>query len=357
MAGCWVARAELASSPISIEIFEDVDPDEEALNTAAGLLKWIQANEHAVRAFIAGELKAGNASSNMNLGPLPPIQDPPVQDLSPYKMVFWGDRVEVGHHCDYLSEHNLFGAQQVHVEVGADKSLSNLELLDHGFDICAERIYSQPLPEDARDFENSIADQFIAAAATGPPLRLDDELRELLQEAIQDVQRRIESGSTECASYMRSVKARLLDIASAARTAIVRIFVQIECRHSSGKFDPFKKMLSIAPEDGAQFDRAGKRATLRLLFINRGQFAKGKDGFQAYSKVVNDGFLAVAKLLAKQHPAAFQDARAAGYEVKVVIAVMERPGQDPVVTELPSEFLSECGRHGLSVTMVTEHQD
>jgi hypothetical protein len=279
-------------------------------------------------------------------------------------VVLWNDHAELRYDCDALPDGNLFGAQQVYVDIDSSKSPESAILMDLGFDRRAERLFDRPLPTDAADFENSLGDQLIAKAAAGR-LALDAELRHHLEQAQTDANRRINTGTTESVSYMISVRALLSEIAKAAQTVVKRILVDLCCQHPSGKLTPFKQKLALAPDDGVVFERSGSTAKIRMLsdqrIIGGARSLPGIlcpedfESFELFAAALGEQLKNAAKWLAKQSPTGFEELRQAGYVMGIDIDILTRVGQDPVKLDLPPEFLFECGRHGLNVAVTTNN--
>lgn len=355
--GWWQGKTTVAGWFVRLDVQQGANIPEGALSVAADFLQWVQKNEPIVRACVEKQLSAGDARSNIldHVAGVPRLDNPGIlHHLRPYMIVLFEDHAELRYDCDALPGGNLFGAQQVYVSIDSSKSPESVFLMDLGFDRRAERLFDRPLPQDALDFENSLGDQIIARAATDR-LALDAELRGILKQAIEDADRRIKAGSPECASYMISVKAMLLDIGKAAPTVVKRVFADLRCHHQSGKFNPFKQKMVFSADEKSAFDRSGSVASVRLLFLSSHHFEKSEKPVDAFEVALQDELKAAAKWLAKQSPAAFQELREAGYVMNIDINILARVGQDPLNLELPPELLFECGRHGLKVSITTNN--
>jgi hypothetical protein len=365
--GWWQGQAQLASSVVRVDLQQRASVPEQALTVAANFLEWVQKNEAIVRSHVEKVLSAGDARSNMlkHVRRVPRLADPRIlRDLRPYMIVLWDDRAELRYDCDALPEANLFGAQQVFVDIDSSNSPESVFLMDLGFDRRAERLFDRPVPPDAADYANSLGDQLIAKAATGM-LELDAELRGYLAQAIADANQRISTGTVEVASYMTSVRALLLELGKSAPTVVKLILVDLRCQHPSGKLTPFKQKLILAPEDGVVFERSGSMAKVRMLSEQRiiggarrlpgVLFPEDYESFECFAAALADQLKNAAKWFAKQSASAFRELREAGYVMDIDVDILARLGHDPVKLELPADFLSECGRLGLKVSITTNN--
>lgn len=236
-----------------------------------------------------------------------------------------------------------------------------MHLYELANDYRAEWLFAVPVPEDCADFVDSIADQFLASAGI---LKWDEELRALHEQARADIEKRLANCSAKAGEYLTQARNILADLGANAPTKtaaaavdpqIIRICFDLECTHPTGKFDPFKKKLSALKDDGVQFDRADKKAILRFDLIARHDHAKGPKGFAAFNRAVEKTLLKLGKWLAKQSPSAFEEARQAGYEMRFVFSVLQHAGQDAMTLDLPTAFVTECGKHGLAISSVHEY--
>ena len=84
--------------------------------------------------------------------------------------------------------------------------------MEVGIEEMAEEILASPVPDDAGNFENSTVDQFTLLAEWGW-FEFDAELRQMLNDAIEQTDKKMISTSAECAAYMSGVKRVLLCIA------------------------------------------------------------------------------------------------------------------------------------------------
>jgi hypothetical protein len=352
--GWWQGTTTIAGSSARLDLQQPANPSEQAIHVAADFLQWVQQHEAECCAYVGKQLAAGDFNSNMRRhSTAQPILDGPaiLSSLRPAMVVLWPDHAELRYECDALPGGNLQGAHRIDVLIDGRKSPQLVSLLALDFSRRAECHFERPLPADAVDFENSLAEQFIAKAAEGR-LRLDTELKGLLDQAIRATKDGIGHATAGTASYLTSVKALLSELAKTPQTIVERVFVSLHVRHPAGKRMPFKQKLAIAPTDRARFDGSGAFPRVELFNVD----LKGEgESSEAFTAALRARLQEAATWLAKQSPAVFRDLREAGFTTEAFIHVVAQIETDLVAVNLPPEFLAECGRHGLTMSIATSN--
>jgi hypothetical protein len=355
----WQGRATIAGSSARMDVQQGANPADAALNAAADTLQWVQENEPAIRTYMGERLATGDFRTNPQRQvstTMRYLDDPTIlSGLRPCKIVLWGDYADLEYDCTALPDGNLLGGHTVNIRIDAGKSPTLCSLYYLDFCQKAERFFERPLPADAVDFENSVADQLIAKAAEWGWLRLDAELSDMLEKAIDRTDARINDGSAECVSYMKSVKLLLRDIPKTSTTRLKTIFVSLQARHHAGKRVPFKDKLVFASCDQARFVGAGAYPMVCLFSLHVSDFAKGPEPVEALPAAFQDGLKVAAQWLAKQSLTVFHDLRQAGFVTEVFLSVAARIESDGVNIKLTPDFLSECARLGLTISMSVDN--
>jgi hypothetical protein len=348
--GWWQGTATIAGLPVPMHVQQNANPSEEALQAAADFLQWVQQNEPPCRAYLAERLSAGEFQSNVPWhGRRPPTVDGPaiVKALRPAQLVLSPELAELRYDCAALPGGSLEGAHRIEVMIGAGKAPEAVLLQELDRHSRAADLLERPLPADAADFANSLADQFVATAAEGP-LRFDAELKGLLDQAVEDTEGRLRKASPYATAYLTAVKAVLKDLAQLAHTQIDRLFLSVRVRHPAGKRIPLKKKLVFAPTDRARFEGAGAFPWVDLGCVD---FADEGATPEALAAALHAHLEGAADWLARQSPAVFQELRAAGFLTEVFVYVVARIAEGSVDLNLPPKFLAECGRHGLTMAV------
>jgi hypothetical protein len=348
--GWWQGTAAIGGVAVRLDLQQPANPAADAVQSAAESLQWVQENEATIRGQIGARLAAAEYHA-AGRGEPEPIADAAalLPALRPMKVVLWRDHAELYYDCALLPDGNLRGAHQVGVfldaERGIDITLDQLEL-----DRRAANLLGRPVPAELVDFVDSLADQFLARAATGG-IVLDAELTDLLETAIAEIEpRRARAGSATAGDYLTSVANVLRAIHSLKATAIERLIVDVRVRHPAGKRMPIKQKLNFAPDDRARFDGSGAFPRIELFDLGRKGLSR-----EAFADVLQSRWRQASAWLTRQSPASFQDMRDAGFDTHVFVYVVARIGMDSVAWGMPAEFLAACGRLGLDLSTATSN--
>ena len=215
--GWWQSETRIAGEFVRLDFQQDGRISPAALDFASEMLLWVQSDERDVRYYVAEQLARGNFTSNFKDSHDEKLDDLSVLDsLRPCMIILWDDRAELRYECDSLPNGKLFGADCIEVRINESKLPQHVFLLSRWDDNRAKMLLDRPLPDDAREFENTIPDQFVSRIAAPGSIKFDDALQRLLDRAIDEVDNLTRGQSPECASYMRTVKVLLMDVAKAA---------------------------------------------------------------------------------------------------------------------------------------------
>jgi hypothetical protein len=72
---------------------------------------------------------------------------------------------------------------------------------------------------------------------------------------------------------------------------------------------------------------------------------------EAFERGIAEGFRIAGRFLDRRHPEITAGMRAAGLSLRLFVEV--RMDQDQMELEFPAEFLAQCGRHGLSLYVIS----
>jgi len=191
--------------------------------SAGQFLDWIQSKSSMLRQHVAEELTAGNAwgDTAANAGLVksekmsPPSYLPDLNLLQPFIVVIYPNSfAQIRYHCDLLPVGGLFGYSKVVLDVkeSGGQIIPNEVWLNHeDIDRRRQRILEEtPTPVAATGFVHSLPDQFLASA--GRSFEWDSRLRNLLDQAIREVESAISTGTGELVSYLRSIRMLLIEI-------------------------------------------------------------------------------------------------------------------------------------------------
>lgn len=361
----WYGQNTVSGTFVRIAIVNEPKLGQQRMDEVAGVLAWVQQHEPVLRQFIAAQIAAGSATSNLanSIQMAQSEVEKFLNDLRPCEFNA-SAFLELVYCCDLLPGGNLQGVHRIGVTLDPDNKPTAVHLYALANDRRADALFVTPVPPEIADFVDSTADQFLAAADN---IQWNEELREILNQARADIQRRLASCSEKAREYLVQASNILVDMEKDAmgssptstggvQPQIVRVCFDLECTHSSGKFDPFKKKLTPLKDDNIQFDRADGKAILRFDLIFRHSHPAGAKGFESFNKAVEKTLLKIGKWLAKQSPTAFQEVRDAGYQPKFVLSVLQATGQDAVTLDLPTDFLTECAKHAVPVSTVHEYE-
>ena len=136
--------------------------------------------------------------------------------------------------------------------------------------------------------------------------------------------------------------------------AVENISVSLRAWHRTGKRVPataFIEKLVIKPTDPVKKAKGPGVPRVDLLSLAIADYSDEDEPNEAFVAALKDSFLKVAKWLAKQSPDVFVDLRDADFVTDVFIGAWI--DSDQIDLDLPPEFLTECGRHGLTISLIT----
>jgi hypothetical protein len=113
----------------------------------------------------------------------------------------------------------------------------------------------------------------------------------------------------------------------------------------------FADKISIRSTDSVKKAKGPGVPRFELLSHEASTFAREDEPTRAFAAALRDSFLNAARWLAKQSSEVFECLRAAGYETDIFIGVWI--DSDQLDVDLPPEFLLECGRLGLTISIIT----
>jgi hypothetical protein len=139
-----------------------------------------------------------------------------------------------------------------------------------------------------------------------------------------------------------------------AAMAVETITVSLRAWHPEGKRVPraaFMQKLVIARGDPVKKDTGPGDPCVDLVSLAAEDFAKEEEPSEAFAAALGQGLNDAAKWLAKQSPAVFEALREAGFDTDIFIGAWI--DLDQMDLDLPPEFLLQCGRLGLLVSIIT----
>jgi hypothetical protein len=107
----------------------------------------------------------------------------------------------------------------------------------------------------------------------------------------------------------------------------------------------------ISPSDPVHVEEGPGSPRIRLLLIDAREFASTPEPSEAFASALRERLLAAAQWLMKQDPAGFQQLRDRGLNTDLFIGGWITDDQFDL--DLPPEFLTACGRLGLTVSVCT----
>jgi hypothetical protein len=136
--------------------------------------------------------------------------------------------------------------------------------------------------------------------------------------------------------------------------AVETISVSLRASHPEGKRVPaamFMQKLVIARGDPAKKAKGPGDPCIDLVLLAAEDFANEEEPSEAFAGALEQGLNEAARWLAKQSPPVFQALREAGFVTDVFIGAWI--DLDQMDLNLPPNFLAQCGRHGLNISIIT----
>ncbi len=136
--------------------------------------------------------------------------------------------------------------------------------------------------------------------------------------------------------------------------SVDNISVSLRAWHQTGKRVPataFIEKLTIKPSDPVKKAKGPGVPRVELLSLAVADYSGAGEPTEAFVAALKEALLKAAKWLAKQSPEVFQALRGAGFVTDVFIGAWI--DSDQLDLDLPPEFLAECGRHGLTISLIT----
>jgi hypothetical protein len=136
--------------------------------------------------------------------------------------------------------------------------------------------------------------------------------------------------------------------------ALETIRVSLRAWHPEGKRVPtadFLDKLFFAPGDMAKKAKGPGVPRVELLSLAAEEFSAAAEPSEAFAAAVREGLVRAATWLGRQPPAVFRGLRKAGIVTDVFIGAWI--DGDQIDLDLPPPFLTACGKHGLTVSLIT----
>jgi hypothetical protein len=136
--------------------------------------------------------------------------------------------------------------------------------------------------------------------------------------------------------------------------AVETISVALRAWHAEGKRVPaaaFVAKMVIARGDPVKKGKGTGEPCFDLLSLAAEDFVKEEEPSEAFAAALREGLNSAARWLAKQSPSVFQALREAGFVTDIFIGAWI--DLDQLDLDLPPDFLVQCGRHGLTVSIIT----
>lgn len=137
--------------------------------------------------------------------------------------------------------------------------------------------------------------------------------------------------------------------------AVDNISVSLRAWHPAGRRVPaaaFIDKLVIRPTDPVKKVEVRPGVPrIELLSLAVGDYSGEEEPNEAFVAALQDAFRKAANWLAQQFPEVFGALREAGFVTDIFIGAWIH--SDQIDLDLPPNFLSECGRHGLTVSLIT----
>jgi hypothetical protein len=114
----------------------------------------------------------------------------------------------------------------------------------------------------------------------------------------------------------------------------------------------FVNRVVIAPGDPVIKHKGAGHARIELISLVDVEFDEAPEPANAMLAALQDGLVKAAQWLAKQSPALFHELRSAGFVTDILVFVVGKVEEATTLDlDLPPEFLAECGRLGLTVSI------
>jgi hypothetical protein len=136
--------------------------------------------------------------------------------------------------------------------------------------------------------------------------------------------------------------------------AVENISASMRAWHRTGKRPPAAKFVNrilISPTDLVRIAEGPGVPRFQLLSLAINSFSDQAEATEAFAAALKESQIVAANWLAKQESEIFQDLRDAGFITDVCIRAWI--DCDQLDLDLPPEFLSECARLGLTISIVT----
>lgn len=369
----WQGTAVIAGANVRLDVQQGAHPNPADVDAAGQLMQWIQTNEPAIRAELKARLARGGVSrfGLRSTSVTAPLEDVSLVDrLQPNMLVLWSEReADLFYVCDDVPEGHLLGCHQVDVDLDTrmriTPTLRELDLAKR-----SEHILQRPVPADAVDFVDSIADQFIARTAQWGSVLFTTDLSDLLADAIRNVESRIERGSPECAVYMTSIRRVLQALSDINKQRsgvapdafeILGVTNWLAFVHPAAKRMPIRTKLKSL-DDHFRYDGTSMRvwfppttirnfiAELNPLFHNDAE--REREPKVPFEEVFPKNVQGITKWLAVQAPSAFAELRQAGFAIELIFNVSAKPTPASIDLGLPADLLDACSR--LEITLKSQ---
>ena len=113
----------------------------------------------------------------------------------------------------------------------------------------------------------------------------------------------------------------------------------------------FYSQVIVDPSDTIKKEKGDGCPRIQLFSIVISDFQDNEEPTEAFVEACNKQLIQAAKFLKKQPEKLFNTFREQGYKTDVFIGAWIN--SDQLDLNLPPEFLYECGRHGLSIKIIT----
>jgi len=136
--------------------------------------------------------------------------------------------------------------------------------------------------------------------------------------------------------------------------SIENISVSLRAWHRDGEHEPAAALLSqlaITPSDGVQRAESPGVPRIQLISLSSDEFVGQDEPSEAFAAALKAGFLNAARWMAKQPTDVSRSLHTDDLLADVFIGAWIDSDQMDLI--LPPEFLAECARHGLPVTLIT----
>jgi hypothetical protein len=221
--GWWQTMTRFSGCLIRLDLQSETRVSQSQLDSAAVLLTWLQTHEPQVRDAANQKLMAGDYRNNVNgRGPMK-LAAPKFLDGRRLQLIaLWSDHCDLYYDCEGTSDEALFGAHTI--EVSFEERVEDCSVLIFARSISdrAKILLEREVPHEDRNFINRLPDQFVSRTAKFGARGFDDQLRATLRQAIEDLDKWMQTASIEFKSYLRSVHLLLVEVAQNVDTKETR---------------------------------------------------------------------------------------------------------------------------------------